>query len=239
MKTVRQIWKDLGTVFRLPRVTINLMFAETQRNDPFYQRIVGEMYNTARRRHRKNPFVRSLEYGVALCPLPSAFDDYFMMIEAAGRRNVKKARRMGYTFQRIAYNDYLDDVRAIRNSTDVRQGKLAEDFGEVRPCTDPPTRTDMHDYAYYGVLRDGHLLAYGSCFISGELCMLEHILGHAECLSDGIVPLLIVGIARELMEKYPRVRYFGYGTYFGCGTTLRRFKKKFLFLPHRVSWELG
>ena len=52
------------------------------------------------------------------------------------------------------------------------------------------------------------------------------------------MPLLISEIVRFTYDRYPTVRYFIYDKYFGAGETLRRFKKKFGFLPHRVSWSL-
>jgi hypothetical protein len=240
MRSLFQIIRDLRTAGKMPQVTINLMAAATKENDPFYERIVREFFEAAQKRHGRVALIRSLEYGVAVCRLPRSFDEYFMAIDAAGRRNVKKARRLGYVFGRIQYNEHLDDVREIRRSTDVRQGKLAPEFldAEVTPCADPPSRTNVHDYAYFGVIREGRLRAYAACLISGELCMIEHILGHAAFQGDGIVPMLIVGIAREMMEEYPRVKFYAYGTFFGCSVTLKRFKRKFLFEPHRVRWAL-
>ena len=69
--------------------------------------------------------------------------------------------------------------------------------------------------------------------------MLEHVYGHADRQPDGVVPMLIVGIAEHLIRQRPMVKYFCYGTYFGASTTMRRFKRKFLFEPHRVDWQLG
>ena len=67
--------------------------------------------------------MRSQTVGVAVCRLPRDFSYvYFMQIEAAVRRNVKKARRLGYEFRRIEYNDYLTDVRA-RSDAPPMSGK--------------------------------------------------------------------------------------------------------------------
>jgi len=233
--------RDLLDVRKMPRVTIALMASEASGNDPFYARIVDEFYEATRQRHDKFPLVRNWQYGVALCVLPATFDDYFMAIEAAGRRNFKKAERLGYRFGAIDYNGYLGDIGEIRRSTGVRQGKLSDELlaGEVTRCANPPSRNRVHDYPYFGVTRDGRLYAYAGCFIAGELCLIEHILGHAAHQADGVVPMLIVGMAKYVMQNHPRVKYYAYGTYFGAGTTLRRFKRKFLFLPHKVTWVKG
>jgi hypothetical protein len=241
MKRVVQFVRDVARLVRLPRLSIDLMHAQTRGNDPFYDRVVREFWDEATRRHRKLPLVSSMTHGVAVCPLPPTYEAYVRLIEPAGHRNCRKAERLGYRFERIDYNRYLADIGAIRRSTDVRQGEMPADLleGEIAPCVDPPSRTATHDYAHYGIVRDGTLWAYAGCLISGELCMLEHILGHAARLNDGIVPLLITGIGRELYARHPSVRCYAYGTFFGGGPSMRRFKTKFGFLPHRVDWRLG
>ena len=241
MTSVVQFLRDVREMRALPEVRVNLMSAAAAGNDPFYQRLVQDFYRGTRRRHRKFPLVRQYEYGVALCPLPRDFESYFMLIEASARRNYKKSLRSGYVFRRIAYNDFLQDITDIRRSTDVRQGTLPDEFlkKEVRPISDPPSRNRTHDYPYFGILKDGRLVAYAGCLVSGEICIIEQIYGHAAHQADGIVPMLIIGMAEHILANCPEVRYYAYGTFFGAGETLRRFKKKFRFLPHRVRWVAG
>jgi hypothetical protein len=235
-----KIIEDLRTALRMPRVSIDLMHGKTADNDPFYGRTVKKFYGEAHARHRKFPLIRTMEWGVALCRLPSSFDEYFMCIEAAGRRNYKKAKRNGYLFEKIDFNRHLDDIGEIRRSATHRQGEIPEELlGEVKPCENPVSKDRTHDYPYFGVLKDGKLSAYAGCLIAGELCMIEHIYGHADKMSDGVVPMLIVGMAGYVMENHPDVKYYGYGTYFGASESMRRFKRKFKFLPCRVSWVLG
>ncbi len=229
---------DLARLRDMPRVTIDLMHAQTEGNAPFFARVVSEFYRDARRRHPKFPLVRHYEYGMAVCPLPPSFEEYCKHVEAAGRRNIKKAARLGYRFERLDFNGHLDDIRAIHNSTPTRQGRPFTET-DVTPCHDPPTRDRTHDYPYFGVLKDGTLVAYAGCMVAGEVCTINAILGHADHLADGVVPLLIVNIADTLYKDYPKVKYYMYGTFFGAGETMRRFKTKFDFTPHRVRWVLG
>jgi len=232
---------DILQVFELPKREINLMFGSVSARDPFYADITHEFFEQARRRHRKFPLVGALTCGVALCDLVRPDAAYVRMIEPSARRNVKKAQRLGYSFQAIDYNAYLDDIKAIRQSADVRQGKLDADFlvGDVAPCRNPQPLTQTHAYPYFGVVKDGHLFAYAGVLVAGELAMIEHIYGHAAHHSDGVVPLLLAGIAKYLEKHYPSVKYYGYGSYFGASATMRRFKRKFQFMPHRVKWALG
>jgi hypothetical protein len=230
--------QDLAQMREMPCVSINLMHAQTADNDPFYSRVVAEFYQDTQRPHPKFPLVRRYEYGIALCTLPPTFEEYCKRVEPAGRRNVKKATRLGHQFQRLDYNHYLEDIRAIHNSTYMRQGRLYV-VTDVAACTDPPSRNKTHDYPYFGVLRENRLLAYAGCMVAGEVCTINTILGHSDHQQDGIVPMLIVGIANTLYDEYAKVRFYMYDTFFGAGETLRRFKAKFDFRPHRVHWVLG
>lgn len=235
-----RIRADVEEARRMPVLTINLMLKRTIDNDAFWANLTNEWHGEATRPHPRLRAIRNLEWGCAVCILPRSNDDYFMHVEAAARRNVKKALRAGYSVSVIDANEHLEGIREIRQSTDVRQGKMPESFfwGEVKAHKNPKSRNHYHAYPYFGVHKDGKLVAYSSCFIAGELCSLEHTLGHADYQSDGIVPLMLTGIAKELYAKHPAVRYFMYGTYFGAAPKLRRFKKKFRFFPHRVLWRL-
>ena len=74
--------------------------------------------------------------------------------------------------------------------------------------------------------------------ISGELGAIEHIYGHAGYQSDGVVPMLIMGIAKVMIEEKEIVKVYTYDTFLGAGETLRRFKRKFGFRPYNVRWKL-
>jgi GNAT superfamily N-acetyltransferase len=97
----------------------------------------------------------------------------------------------------------------------------------------------MHDYPYFGITRDGRLYAYAGCFVAGEFCEIQTIYGHAAHQPDGIIPLLITSIAECLIRDYSEVKYYSFGSYFGANETMRRFKRKFGFQPHKVTWKLG
>ncbi len=224
----------------MPVLTINLMLKRSLDNDPFYPQVVREWHSDAVKRHQKFPLLRTKEWGCAVCVLPRTHQDYFMYVEAAARRNFKKAQKAGYTFRVIDFNAHLAEVAEIRQSTTERQGAVPDSFltGDVAAHQNPKSRSAFHAYPYFGVFLEEKLVAYSSCFVAGELCSLQHILGHAGFQSDGIVPMMLIGIAEHLYTDHPAVRYFMYGTYFGAAPAMRRFKKKFRFYPHRVHWRL-
>jgi hypothetical protein len=237
---LRRMLALVREIRRLPVVEVDLMLAKTEGNDPFFARIVREYYDYARRRHPKYLVIRRRSHGVAVCKLPPDFDAYYMSLESSARRNHKKAVREGCTFRRIQYNDHLEDIRKIWQSTDTRQGHMPQHMlrGEVGRVNDPPSKTHFHDYPYYGVFFEGQLIGYAGCMIAGNYCGVEQIYGHADHFTRGAVPQLFIGIAQDLYQSYPQVKYFCYDTFFGASETMRRFKKKFQFFPHRVYWKL-
>jgi len=235
-------WRQtLGAFLRLPAVTIDLMLRATEGNDPFYERMVRQFYSETRARHRRFPLLRRWRYGVALCRLPPTAEQYFASIESAARRNYKKAQRLGYTFERLEHNRFLADMKEIHASTGVRQGPMPEQLlrGEVKPCNDPPSRTNVHDYPYFGILKDGKLVAYSGSLVAGEAFLIEQLYGHAAHHADGVVPMLLIDMAGYIRSHYPRVKYYVNEMYYGAGETMRRFKRKFGFVPHKVTWVLG
>ncbi len=230
--------RELLRLLRAPRLSVYLMVSAARENDPFYERLVEDFVRDANKRHKRLPLLPAFSWGVAIGQLPDRAGEYVNRIESSGKRNYKKALRMGYTFERIEYNRHLDDVRNILGSTHVRQGAFpAEELvHSVHECKNPPSRSNIHDYPYFGVLKDGRLRAYAACLVAGELMLIEHIYGHAAVQADGVVPMLLVSMADYARTHYPCVRYYAYGSYFGAGANMRRFKRKFNFEPRHVLW---
>lgn len=237
---ITQVLNDFSEIKRLPRLDIDLACDATNDNDPFYFHIVNEFYRDVTRRHPKFPLIRFMKYGVAVLQLPENHEAYLKILESSGRRNIKKAIRNGYSFQRIDYNDHLDEISEILRSTSVRQGPMEQAIlnQDLTPINDPPSKTQTHDYPYFGVMKDGKLLAYAGCMVAGDMLLLSTVFGHDAYKSDGLVPLLISGIAEYKYAHYPNVKYYVYDKYYGASPSLRRFKKKFGFDPHVVNWKL-
>lgn len=162
------------------------------------------------------------------------------MIEASARRNINKAQRLGYTFARIDYNARRGEIAAIIRSTPVRQGPMPNQMmtGELAPIDDPPSKSVNHDYLYVGICHGSELRAYAACMVAGELFAITDVYGHHAYQADGIVPLLLSETVKYARTHHPQARYCMYDKYFGASQSLRRFKKKFGFLPHKVQWLL-
>lgn len=216
-----------------------LSFAEG--NHYFFQKMIKFFYNECNARHPKYYFVKQMTIGVSLCHMPLSKEQYFMTIEAAARRNYKKAEKKGFKFSKIEFNNHIDDIWEIRRSATVRQGEISEAFLNTppAPCTNPKSKSHFHDYPYFGVFSaEGKLVAYAGCLIAGEIAMIEHIYGHADFQSEGVVPKLIIDIGKNLYEEHPAAFWYGYGTFYGSAIEMQRFKRKFGFYPRIVRWLL-
>lgn len=236
---IKQLLTDVRDALKSPQLEINLFRNAAKENNPFYFETVNEFYHSAVKRHPKFPFIRRLQYGMALLSLPADHDDYLKMLAGSARRNIKKAKRQGYEFKRINYNDYLEDIAEIHGSTPVRQGEMDPEFlnQKLKPIDNPESIDQRHDYPYFGVLKEGKVVAYAGCLVAGEMLLLATIFGHDKYKSDGVVPFLIAGIAAYKYANYPHVKYYVYDKYYGASESLRRFKRKFCFEPHTVSWQ--
>lgn len=242
VKKIENLISDLKEICGLPKINISLGCYKTK-DDEFYKKVVSDFYYEATSRHSKLLIVPQMKYGVALSDLAEDFDTFFMKIAPAARRNYKKSSRLKYIFRKINASEYTDEIYAIRTSTKVRQGRLPDKIlkKKVSANENPVPLYKGYGYPYYGVFsEDGVLVAYAGILVTGEIAIMESIYGHAKYQSDGVVPFLIINLAKEWIEsdEYGNVKYFSYGTYYGASETMRRFKKKMDFKPHNVNWCL-
>ena len=238
---LKKLWNTINEARQIPKITIDLMGERAAvDNDPFFLRVVEDFYKSAKRPHPKLFVVGFLEYGVAVNPFPASHDDWLKSIQGSARRNIKKAIRNGYRFEKINYNDYLADIQEIHRSAPVRQGKMPDELlhGELKPIQNPPSKSNVHDYPYFGVLKGDKLLAYAGCLVAGEMLLNATFFGHDKYKSDGLVPYLFSGIAEYRYKHYPQTVYYVYDTYYGASENLKRFKRKLGFKPYRVIWKL-
>ena len=224
----------------MPHLDVHLKLDKCKTNDDFYSRITQEYYDDATARHPKLPLIKKKKYGFALFKLDNDPESFMKAIESSGRRNYKKAVRNNYTFKRIAFNEHIDDIWDIRKSTTQRQGEMPESFVTQRPkeASIPDSNSNTHDYPYFGVFsEEGKLVAYAGCIVAGDLMEVEHVYGHKAFQKDGVVPMRYISMAMHAVEHFPEAKYYAYGSFLGASDTMKRFKKKFQFKPHNITWH--
>lgn len=176
----------------------------------------------------------------AMLRIPATLDEYLSRIGDKSRNMIRKAQRMGYAYQEVDPDQYLDDVLAIRLSDPVRQGKAIPEYFKVRPTTIYDRHfldgCEYHRERFYGIFLQGKLIAYSTLYCYGELAQINHLLGHKEHLSEGVMNLLFSEMVGSIIANQPWIKAINY-LYMGAvhaDKGLGMFKRSMGFSPDTV-----
>ncbi|HEY2888691.1 MAG TPA: hypothetical protein VGJ17_08755 [Candidatus Limnocylindrales bacterium] len=223
---------------RYPELTISFLRADTADEQCVIE--ADRLFEKFTTPNPKHPGYGAYQDGCSIVVLPETFDEYWSGPAGyATRRKVRKALKEGYSFGLIDRNAYLDDIFAINTSMAERQGKAMTEAYQTRPAPfDPlPDYTcPHHQIRTYGVLKDGHLVAYTWLYQVGEMCLFSTILGHGEHLNAGIMYLLVAETIRDVMAV-AGTRYAMYNMHASGTEGLRFFKEQMGFRPFWVYWQ--
>jgi len=225
----------------LPRLTISLQVADTP--DRFctsfvdgwpYTRFVAKMGAVV-------PGFSLYGTGTSVAVLPATYEEWFQEVGYGTRRKVRRAEKLGYTFQEIDRDEYLDDMYEINHSLGQRQGRemgeaYQKRWGPFGPL--PEQGCPRHRLLTYGVLKDGKLVAYSWTNHTGEMFLLTTLLGHGDHLADGIMYFLIAGVVKDRIEN-AGARYAVYERHWSGTEGLRFWKEQMGFRPYLVTWLRG
>lgn len=178
----------------------------------------------------------------AMLAIPESIDAYFSSIGDKSRNMVRKATRAGYEYRAVDPNLYIDDIVDIRTSAPLRQGKKIPGYFSERPqyiLREQPCK--YHGAAFYGVFKDEKLVAYVTLTLFGQLAQINHILGHASHLKNGVMNLLMYHVVDDIIRTRPWIRAINY-LYPGSagaahGTAL--FKRSIGFAARRLLTAYG
>jgi len=176
----------------------------------------------------------------AMLVIPETHEKYLESIGDKARNMIRKAQRQDYRYVKVDPDDHLDEVLAIRTSNPERQGKPIPDYYKVRPVRmiESPFNQGckLHGEEFFGLFKDGVLVAYITIFLYGELGQINHILGHTDHLQEGVMNLLVSEMVRELIQTRPWVRainfLYPHGSNSNSGIGL--FKRAVGFMPERL-----
>lgn len=189
--------------------------------------------------HPRWRLIQNKRWGVALLPVPERFDDYFKDPQRAHlRKQVSRATRAGFTFDRLSPTDRLGEIMAINRSAGERQGRpMHPDYMDE----DAVRRHLEHTAEVFGVLdAAGVLRAYFSMRACGSIMCGERILGHADYLDRGVMYLLVAEVVRELSHRRQaegQPAWLYYDMFPGASPGMRQFKAWIGCEPYRVSWS--
>lgn len=228
---MRQIINLLKQIKALPVCSIFL-----SKNDKEGARLF-KLFN---KRHPKMPLVRKKSIGIALVKIKDFENAEAYMKSVNGKNSAayfsRKAIRTGYQFKQFNANEYVDAIHDIHWSSSERQGKKLSAAYEQKTVDYPVDDNNV----YYGVFLENKLVAYCWCLVSGELQIMNRIMGHSNHLNAGVMYLLVTKIVEHiLLDDTSGVKYVMYDTMLGASEGLKMFKKRCGFIAYRVKWLLA
>ena len=234
---IKNLFFDIIKAFKTPKLTIDAEIKVAKKNNIFYLSVFKDLELSSKKPPAIPPLLCSLQYGIALLPLPCSSDKYFKTLSRSTHRKIDKAKRNNYNFKRIHYNDYLDEIAQMHGSIPIGHGQIESKLlkDTLQTFNHPALHDDRHDYPYFGIFTEGHLVAYAGCLVAEELLLMLTVFVHEQYNSDCIAPFLITSIADYKYQNYPDVKYFLYGNYYDASPSLRRFKKRHHFSPHSIT----
>ena len=154
---------------------------------------------------------------------------------------VKTAISIGNVGQTAYFGDTNGYIYAINTSMPERQGReMTEGYrhkpGPYGPL--PAYTCPRHQVRTYGVLKDGHLVAYTWLYQMGEMCLFSTILGHGDHLNAGVMYLLIAETLKDIIPV-AGTKYAMYNMHQSGTEGLRFFKEQMGFRSYWVNWQLA
>jgi hypothetical protein len=221
-----------------PELTISFLRGDTP--DPHCVSLADMLFDKFTAPHRTHPERGAYQDGCSILILPESFETYWMGPAGyATRRKVRKALKEGYTFAFIDRDRHLDDIFEINTSMGTRQGREMTESYRARPEPFGPLPEygcPRHQIRTYGVLREGHLVAYTWLYQVGEMCLFSTILGHGDHLNAGVMYLLIAESLKDAMAV-SGTKYAMYNMHVSGTEGLRFFKEQMGFGPYWVNWQ--
>ncbi len=196
----------------------------------------NRLYRAFTRQHPRYLIIKQKTIGVAIIQLgdfkiPEAFTASVNGKNSAAYFS-RKATRAGYTFKAINPNEMTDAIFEINNSAGSRQGREMDDSYKKKMSNYPVNENNL----FYGVFKDNVLVSYLWVVKSGELALLNRLLGHAEHLNDGIMYFMVTSYVENEIKQKGSTRFVMYDTFFGAGDGLKMFKSRCGFNSYRVKW---
>lgn len=219
--------KLLATLVRLPVRTIRLdgLHEEGKR-----------MFASFTSFHPRMPMFRRKTWGIALIDLDALKNLETYLKSVSGKNSAayfsRKSQKNGYDIHAFDPNTLQDEMLEIHRSVEMRQGKSI-DSSYLKPMQYPENTFNT----FYGIFKDGKLAGYIWAIRSGELLVINRIMGHKNHLDQGIMYALVLHLV-ELAFCMESIRYVMYDTLLNASDGLKMFKKRTGFMPYRVKWCL-
>lgn len=213
-------------IVKLPRVSIKLSTDHEEGK---------RIFESFTKRHPRIPIFANKAVGVALIDISKFTTKSEYLASVNGKNSAayfsRKAEKSGYKVETFNPNQHQQEILEIHFSNPDRQGKsLPENYkNEIQ--------YPLNDYnRYYAAKVNGKIVGYIWTIQSGELVVLNRIMGHQEFMKDGLMYLLATEVIGNIIHQKSLVKFVMYDTFFGASEGLKMYKKRLGFNPYKVNW---
>lgn len=157
---------------------------------------------------------------------PTTNDYLYKGLSDKFRQHYNKAGRLGYytTVDDYNYrNEHIEDIRQINVSMPVRQGRPMDPHYAEPQQFGPSLFCDRHKFVLILVVHNDKIVAYMELYIVGEFSHTSRVLGHADHLRNGVMPMLFTKALEVVRDA--GCRYFCYGEWHSGTDGLKFFKR--------------
>ncbi len=187
--------------------------------------------------HLRLPLIRKKTLGVALIEA-GAYGSGAAYLAAQNGKNsaayfARKAGRAGYSVRSFEPNAEIDAIHEINVSLSERQGKpmLASHTRKEESFSVPAS------HRWYGVFSsEGSLVGYIEVIESGELAIINRILGHGAHLDHGVMYQAGTYTICDIIDR-GACPWILYDTMYGASEGLKLFKRRLGFKAYRARWH--
>lgn len=224
---MRRLLKILREISHLPKVRIELG------NEP----ADAALFYSFSRRHPRLFIIGNKTIGVGLidCRRFNTVEEYTASVNGKNSAAYfsRKAIRSGYRFDEIDAIKYSSAIHDIHLSSTIRQG-IPMAAAYQRELKNYPMD---HRNQYFGIFKENKLVAYLWIVRSGQVVIINRIMGHVDYLKEGVMYLLVTSFVEQELSSVRSNQFIMYDTIFGASAGLRMFKERCGFIPMHVTWE--
>lgn len=219
-----------GELPRMPRVDLEFHSAIHAEN-------ISATYLAFTKPHPRYRLIKNKTVGIALIDLRKfkTREDYLDTVKKKdfAAYHARRCVMRGYRVEHIERNRFVDEIHAINNSAETRQGRPMDDAYRTRETS----FEDHPHFGYFGVMdKQGKLVGYCNVAVLGNFAATQRLLGYKN--NDGFMYLLLTEIVCSLIEQ-KTVNFLMYDTYLGARPGLRNFKRKLGFSPYLARYSLA
>jgi len=194
------------------------------------------IYTSFNRRHSRIKIIKHKTIGVALIDLEQFSDFEAFQKTVSGKNSAvyfsRRCTKLGYTCREFDPNALQEEILEIHSSAEERQGRTIDQSYKKR------MNYPVNGFnTYLGIFKEEKLVAYCWIVRTGELLLLNRLMGHQDFMKDGIMYKVVmhaIELGFELKKKGSG--YVMYDTYYGAGEGLKLFKRRLGFMPYRAKW---